>query len=301
MTDAVVPDISRVMDALAPEQTQMLDHWADQLQELLNTAVSQGGPAARRVKNWLNGVWLGHPLHPALTDAAIGAWSTGAVLDLVGASREADAAMTVGVLAAVPTALAGAADWTDTSEEQRRIGLIHALLNSAALVLMLGSLFARRGNQRGLGIGLSTLGLSLTSISAWLGGELVYRFGTAVSRIAFEPRVDEFVAVTPVTALVEGKLTQVEATVDGQKVPVVLLKRGNLISAISATCPHWGGPLAEGKVVECADGATAVECPWHASQFTLEDGKVCQGPAATPVTSYEVRLRAGQVEVRRRG
>src|SRR5690349_5936897 len=126
MTAAVVPDVTRVMDALGPEQTETLDHWADQLQELLNTAVSQGGPAARRVKNWLNGVWLGHALHPALTDVPIGAWCAGAMLDLVGASREADAAMTVGVLAAVPTALAGAADWADASEEPRRIGLIHA-------------------------------------------------------------------------------------------------------------------------------------------------------------------------------
>src|SRR5690348_17774062 len=115
MTVDVVRDMSRVVDALTPEQNQMLDHWAEELQGLLNTAVSQGGPAARRVKNWLNGVWLGHALHPALTDAAIGAWSTGAILDLVGADREADAAMTVGVLAAVPTALSGAADWVDTS------------------------------------------------------------------------------------------------------------------------------------------------------------------------------------------
>ena len=171
MTVDVVRDLSRVVDSLSPEQNQVLEQWSDQLQGLLNTAVSQGGPAARRVKNWLNGVWLGHPLHPALTDAAIGAWSTGAMLDLVGAKREADAAITVGVLSAIPTAFAGAADWADTSDEPRRIGLIHALLNSVGLTCMIASLFARRANQRHVGIGLSTLGLSLTSISAWLGGE----------------------------------------------------------------------------------------------------------------------------------
>src|ERR1043166_7947068 len=125
MTSDVVPDVSRVMIALGPEQNQMLDYWSERLQELLNTVVTQGGPAARRVKNWLNGVWLGHAVHPAQTDAVVGAWSTGALLDLVGAEREADAAITVGVLAAVPTALSGAADWVDTSEEPRRIGLIH--------------------------------------------------------------------------------------------------------------------------------------------------------------------------------
>lgn len=288
------------MDALGPEQTQMLDHWADQLQQLLSTGVSQGGPAARRVKNWLNGVWLGHALHPALTDAVIGAWTTGAVLDLVGADREADAAMTVGVLAALPTALSGAADWADASEEPRRIGLIHAALNSTGLVLMIGSLFARRGNQRALGVGLSTLGLALSSISAWLGGELVYRFGTSVSRIAFEPRIEEFVVVARMDALPEGKLTAAEATVDGQKVPLALLKQGARVMAISGTCTHWGGPMAEGKLVQCDNGATAAECPWHASQFNMEDGSVCQGPAATPVRSYDVRVREGNVEVRGR-
>jgi nitrite reductase/ring-hydroxylating ferredoxin subunit/uncharacterized membrane protein len=298
MSADVVLDVSRVMDSLSPEQNQMLDEWAEQLQGLLNTAVSQGGPAAQRVKNWLNGVFMGHALHPALTDVPIGAWFAGALLDLVGAGREADAAMTIGVLAAVPTALAGAADWADTSEEPRRIGFVHALLNSGALVLMIGSLFARRGNQRGLGIGLSTTALSLATFSAWLGGELVYRFGTSVSRIAFEPKVEEFQPVAGVDALQPGKLFAAEANVDGTKVPLVLLKKGREIVAVSGTCPHWGGPLAEGKLLE-VEGDALVECPWHASQFRFSDGAVCQGPAATPVYVFETRIRDGKVEVRR--
>jgi len=285
------------MDALTPEQNQMLDNWAEQLQGLLNTAVSQGGPAARRVKNWLNGVWMGHALHPALTDAAVGAWTTGAMLDLVGATREADAAITVGVLAAVPTAMSGAADWADTSDQPRRLGLVHALLNSAGLTLMIGSLFARRNNQRVLGIGLSTLGLSLASFSAWLGGELVYRLGTNVSRIAFEPAVEEFQVVARADELQPGKMLAAEASVDGTKVSVALLKKGTTVVAFSNTCPHWGGPLAEGKLLE---NDTVVECPWHASQFNVADGSVCQGPASTPVNVFEARIREGNVEVRRR-
>src|SRR5260370_21594639 len=101
-----------------------LDQWSDDLQGLLHTLVSQGGPAAQRVKNWLNGVWLGHPLHPALTDVVLGAWCSGAVLDMVGARGAADAALTVGVLSAVPTALAGAADSSGTSGEQPPSGLV---------------------------------------------------------------------------------------------------------------------------------------------------------------------------------
>jgi nitrite reductase/ring-hydroxylating ferredoxin subunit/uncharacterized membrane protein len=293
-------DMTRVIDALSPEQTQVLDHLAEQLQGLLRTAISQGGPGAQRAKNWLNGVWLGHALHPALTDAAIGAWTTGFTLDVVGAKREADAAMTVGVLAAVPTALAGAADWVDTNEEPRRIGLLHALLNSSGLVLMIGSLLARRANQRALGFGLSTLGLTLVSVSAWLGGELVYRLGVGVTRIAFEPRVGDFVAVARMDALQEGKLMAAEVSVDGQKVSVALLKQQGSVLAFSNTCPHVGGPLAEGKLIDNDEGDLVVECPWHASRFRLIDGTACQGPAAAPVNVYDVRVRDGNVEVRSR-
>ena len=169
MTIDVLRDVTHVMDSLSPDQNQLLDRWSDRLQGLVNVGLEQGGPAARRMKNWLNGVWFGHPLHPALTDVTLGAWSTGFLLDIVGARGPADAATTVGVLSAVPTALAGAADWSDTSDEPRRTGLVHALLNSVGLAFMLGSLFARRTERRALGFGLSTVGLFLSGLSAWLG------------------------------------------------------------------------------------------------------------------------------------
>jgi nitrite reductase/ring-hydroxylating ferredoxin subunit/uncharacterized membrane protein len=288
--------IPSVEEVLTPEQNETLDQWSEQVQGLLNGAVTQGGPAAQQLKNWLNGVWLGHPLHPALTDVPIGAWSAGMLLDLVGASREADAAMTVGVLTAVPTALAGAADWQDTSEQPRRIGLLHALLNTVGLTLMVASLFARRSERRALGIGLSTMGLSLSGIAAWLGGDLVFRHGTNVSRIAFEPAVEEFQVVARADALQPGKLTPAEATVDGQKVALALVKNGQSVLAISGTCPHWGGPLAEGKLLD----GDVVECPWHASQFDMHDGRAVQGPASAPVNVFEARINNGNVEVRRR-
>lgn len=296
MTIDVLRDVTNVMDSLSPEQNQMLDRWSDQLQAVVRGGLEQGGPAAQRIKNWLNGVWLGHPLHPALTDLALGAWSTGAAMDLVGARGAADAAMTVGVLSAVPTALAGAADWTDTSGESRRAGLVHALLNSVGLAFMIGSLFARRTERRALGVGLSTVGLFLSGMSAWLGGHLVFVMGTNVSRTAFEPTVDEFQVVARADALEPGKLFGVAADVEGAKVPLVLLKKGRSILAISATCTHWGGPLAEGKLID----GDCVECPWHASQFSMIDGSVRQGPASAPAHVFEARVRDGNVEVRRR-
>jgi nitrite reductase/ring-hydroxylating ferredoxin subunit/uncharacterized membrane protein len=296
MTTDVLRDVTHVMDSLSPDQNAMLDRWSEQLQELVRTGVEQGGPAARRFKNWLNGVWLGHPLHPALTDVTIGAWSTGAMLDLVGARGAADAAITVGVLSAVPTAVAGAADWSDTDGESRRAGLAHALLNSAGLACMVASLFARRTERRALGIGLSTAGLCLTTISAWLGGELVYALGTNVNRAAFEPNVDRFRAVASADALKPGKLVGAELEVDGTKIPLVLLKEGRTVMALSATCTHWGGPLAEGKLVH----GDCVECPRHGSQFSMRDGTVQQGPATVAAHAFEVRIHKGKVEVRRR-
>jgi nitrite reductase/ring-hydroxylating ferredoxin subunit/uncharacterized membrane protein len=288
-------DVTRVMDNLSPEQAETLDQWSEEIQGVMRTTVEQGGPAARRVKYRLNGVWLGHALHPALTDLAIGAWWTGFILDIVGPRRSADAAMTVGVLAAVPTALTGAADWSDTEGEQRRGGLVHALLNSVALVCFISSLFARRAEQRVIGFGLSTIGLALTSFSAWLGGELVFRQGTNVNRNAWLPTVDEFRVVASADALEPGKLAAAELEIDGQKVPLVLLKKGRSVMALSAVCSHWGGPLAEGKLID----DDCVECPWHASQFSMNDGSVRQGPATAPQPVFEARVRSGNVEVRR--
>jgi nitrite reductase/ring-hydroxylating ferredoxin subunit len=204
--------------------------------------------------------------------------------------------MTVGVLAAVPTALAGFADWADAGDEPRRVGFVHAALNTLGLGCMVGSLFARRADQRGLGIGLSTTGLALATVSAWLGGDLVYRLGTNVRRIAFQPGVPEFQVVARADELQEGKLTGVQARVDGESVPIVLLKRGATVMAISGTCTHWGGPLAEGKLVE----GDCVECPWHGTQFSMADGSVKQGPGAIHARVFETRIRDGNVEVRSR-
>ena len=163
--------------------------------------------------------------------------------------------MTVGVLAAVPTALSGAADWVDTNEEPRRIGLVHALLNSSGLLLVIASLLARRGHQRGLGVGLSTLGLSLVTVSAWLGGELVYRLGTGVSRIAFDPPINDFVAVARIDALEEGKLTAAAANARasaGQ--PLLLGAASVLVQSVQRnqdlTTNNRGGPPGSFTVLD---------------------------------------------------
>lgn len=79
-------------------------------------------------------------------------------------------------------------------------------------------------------------------------------------------------------------------------VPVVLLRLGLQFFAISATCPHAGGPLDEGALQ-----GDVVECPWHGSRFCIRDGRVLSGPATVNAPRYDVRLRDGHIEVKRGG
>src|ERR1700757_1861262 len=107
------------------------------------------------IRDVLDGVWLGNPLHPALTDVPLGAWTAAFCLDLVG-SEAADGALAVGILGAVPAAVTGLNDWSHLKDDAKRIGTVHALVNTAGLTLNVLSLAARRSGLRGLGRVLST-------------------------------------------------------------------------------------------------------------------------------------------------
>jgi hypothetical protein len=98
-------------------------------------------------------------------------------------------ALNFGVLAAVPTPMSGAADWADAGDEPRRLGFVHALLNVGAVIIYLLSIRARRAGQRALGVALSATGFTMASLSAWVGGDLVYGRGTNVNRNAWQPAV----------------------------------------------------------------------------------------------------------------
>lgn len=125
---------------------------------------------------------LGHSVHPVLTDLTLGFWSSASVLDLVGgvqARRAATLLVGAGLVAAVPTAIAGAGDWAGMSGDERRIGAVHALGTDIATFLFLGSLVARRRGSYSAG---TRLGLAANAVAAgagFLGGHLALNRGTA--------------------------------------------------------------------------------------------------------------------------
>jgi uncharacterized membrane protein len=127
-------------------------------------------------RNLLRGSWLGHALHPALTDVPIGFWASATVLDLVGGSDARPAArrlVGLGILAAGPTALTGWAEWSDIGEREQRVGVLHAASNVAALSLYTASWVARRGGQHRRGTTLALAATGVLGLGGYLGGHLV--------------------------------------------------------------------------------------------------------------------------------
>jgi nitrite reductase/ring-hydroxylating ferredoxin subunit/uncharacterized membrane protein len=266
-----------------------LDDVAATMEQAFEPVLGQDAP--RGPRDFLYGTWLGHSLHAAVITVPVGAWSASMVFDLLGEERAADLTLGLGLVGAAGAAVTGPAQWQDATNDEapRRLGALHALLNVAATGLMAGSWLLRRQGRRRSGVTLSTLGLGVNLASAWLGGELAYELGIGVNHAAFEKPPAKWTDVAAVRGLVDGKPRRVE--VDGT--PVLLLRQGDRIQAIGATCPHLGGPLDEGTI----EGDT-VTCPWHGSVFSLDNGSLIHGPAMMPVAAYEVRVEDGRVAIR---
>lgn len=290
-----------------------MERLSDGLQHGIKVLVGSNRSAPRVVKSLLSGTYLGHPLHPVVTDIPIGAWLLAAVFDViwlivpsasVWAARGAQVLVLAGLVGALLAILSGMSDWSDTYGHERRVGLLHGALNTAATILYLISVGLRFGVFSG-GLDLSAgvaaspagaiigfVGLVLVIVAAYLGGDLVFTNATGVNHTHFEPVVEQFVPVVALADVPQNALYRVVA--DGA--PVLLVRLGDSIAAIGATCSHDGGPLAEGQLVS---NGKAVQCPWHGSRFRLRTGHVLTGPATANVPRYDVRVRDGQVEVKR--
>jgi nitrite reductase/ring-hydroxylating ferredoxin subunit/uncharacterized membrane protein len=280
---------------LQQELTRRIEN-LNQLDNLSRPLANLAGRATRpdAVKNILSGTWLGHQLHPMLTDLPIGAWVMAAALDWTAPKSGAKAArrlVGLGILAALPAAVTGASDWSETYAAEQRVGVIHAFTNTAGLLVQTSSWVARRRGRRLTGMALSTSGLGITLAAAYLGGHLSFIRGVGVNHTAFDEAIADWTDVASVNELAPDKPVRVAPG----GVPVVLVQHEGRICALSATCVHAGGPLDEGQVI---DGC--IRCPWHSSRFELAGGKVVRGPASSDQPAWDVRVDDGRVYLRSR-
>ena len=247
------------------------------------------------LKDALSGAWLGHALHPLLTDVPIGTWSSATILDVLGGRRSQQATerlIAIGVLAAVPTAVTGSNDWADTTpadDSVRRIGAVHAVANTLALALYGSSLAARRRRRRGLGVALGLAGLGGLVVGGHLGGHLSYDKAVGVQNTAFREFPGEWTPTVPGNDVREGEAT---VAIAGD-VDVLLTRHQGRIYALADRCTHRSGKLSEGTLEN-----GCVTCPLHGSIFRLVDGSVVRGPAGAPEPAFDVRVEDGTVQVR---
>ncbi len=283
-------------------QQEWLDRPSYRFEHLLSYAYNAMGGARDRVANALNGVWLGHPVHPPLASLTTGAIGTTVALDalsllpgrpkteVIDASRFASRALKLGIVANLGSALTGVTDWQHTHQADRRVGLVHGLLNVGATLLYTVSWWNRRSGKHLRGIAISALGYGITVSSSYLGGALVFESGIGIDRSGARLRTPTWKPVLPVASLHNGKPQQVE--VDG--VAVVLCRiDDDRVAAFGQFCPHLAAPMSDGWV-----DRGMIVCPWHGSRFDVESGEVVRGPAAAPLPRYRTRIIDGMVELR---
>jgi nitrite reductase/ring-hydroxylating ferredoxin subunit/uncharacterized membrane protein len=271
-----------------------LDALAEPLSQAVRGAYEAAGDTGRQLKNAAHGVWLGHPLHPVFTDVPIGAWTTALALDAAaaanhdrGMARAADLAIAVGLAGAVGSAITGLTDWSETSGQSRRTGLVHGLMNLTATGLFAASYVFRKSGSRGAGRSCSAVGYAIAAAAAYLGGTLVYdrRIGVTHADVDLP---EEFTHAADSAALADNAMIRGHAG----DADVLLARQHGRVCALVHSCAHMGGPLSEGTL---KDGS--VVCPWHGSEFALDDGKVLNGPATQNQPCLRVREANGSIDV----
>ncbi len=279
--------IGRLVTRLLDAQAGWAKPFGDAVHDVLHGFFHRIAPG----RDFLNGRWLGHPLHALLTDVPIGVLMLVILLDVIGQPVAADVALTLGVLTLLAAALAGLADYSDTDGAARVRATIHGTLMSIAVVLYLVSLGLRvSGGERAVPIAVSIVAYLILAAGAFTGGDVVYVMGNMVDRHAWRPAGTKW-ARLEVDEVPEGQPVRAKFGLQS----LVLVRQGDRIQALHEQCAHAGGPLSQGTLV---DGC--IECPWHGSRFRLADGRAMRGPTVYDQPVYEVRTaEAGGYEARR--
>jgi nitrite reductase/ring-hydroxylating ferredoxin subunit len=255
------------------------------------------GRPGKFLQDFLNGSWLGHSLHPVLTDVVVGGSTVAVLLEVLGwfgvSGLRTAIAWTLALtwISALGTIVTGLTDYKDTATgDERNVTGLHGLINIVATLAFIVAFLAYLGPGGSLGPVLLIGGYLVLSVGAFIGGHVVYKYGYMVNHNAFArgKRAKEFTAVLPAAELPEN--TPTKASLGATT--LVLVRRGDVVHALKETCSHAGGPLAQGTL----EGDTIV-CPWHFSAFRVSDGAVRHGPATSRQVAYRARINAEQVEV----
>lgn len=274
-----------------------------------------GLPGTRPIADLLHGTWIfRHPLHPALTDGAIGAFTAVALLDVIylwqrdaSLLRATDIVLVLGVVAAVGALASGYTDWKDTYGNERRLGILHGALMSLITLGYLVSLWIRVGwtvtsccgaaavAARDGAIWLALILWVVLALTSYLGGELAFGFGTGVNRQAWSEVPDKWQKTDVDAAALEERKPR-RVTLDNG-FAVMVVKLDGAIHAIGAVCTHAGGPLDEGELV--GSEKCDIKCPWHGSVFSVRTGTALHGPATMDEPALETRIATdGHIEMR---
>ncbi len=299
--------MSKIIDAAIGriEATESLDGPGYTLGKAISRSGQVAGRPSKRLANALHGSPYGHPVHPILVTIPIGTWTLALGLDLLaatgllrdrGAARAADLALKAGAVGAVAAVATGVADWQHLNGRDRRVGLVHGMVNTTSLGLNLASIVLRGRGRRPAGQWASGAAWACMAVGGYLGGHLVYRRRAAVDHADRSPEPRDFRPVLPFAELAEKRPHRVAVwdEVARQDVGIVLVKQGDRVHAMGARCSHAGGPLDQGWVL----GGTLV-CPWHGSRYDIETGQPVSGPSTCPQPRYHVRLHDGMVEIKR--
>ena len=137
----------------------------------------------------LRGDWLGHAVHPLLTDLVLGSWTSATVLDLFGgrdSPASAQRLVGTGLLAVAPTAWTGWAEWSAAEPRDKRVGLVHAVTNGLAIGVYAASWVARRQGRHDAGARLALAGAAVSGVGAYLGGHLASARNVGTHHPAFD-------------------------------------------------------------------------------------------------------------------
>jgi uncharacterized membrane protein len=155
------------------ERTSQLDAPADFLLDKVGKSLAKGP-----FGDVLKGKWLGHPLHPVLTDIPIGFWTSGMVLDFLAPKAGRKAAQRLiglGTLSAIPAALAGLTDASSIEDPaERRVAAAHAIGNGTATLMFGLSWRARHKGHHARGVLWSLMGGTVATGAGLLGGNLAF-------------------------------------------------------------------------------------------------------------------------------